>query len=434
MIQLTHPFITEEQFADAFAVLEECKNPPGLGFINPYMGPGGQYGNCWWERDTSLALSGYCWLDQQFSENALINFTYVQKPNGRIPLWGGDRVGDFDEQLSAIPVIFDVCRRICRRTTDRAYIERIYKMLAAYLDWWLSPVKRDAATGLVCAIFEESDPSDYHEQLTYAPVDLNVQVCVGADVLCELAEYLGYEQDVLRYRALFYELRDIINTHLWDEASGAYYTRNVKTGELMTWRPYNSTFDTFKRGIASPAHHEKMLAVLKNNDKYGYYNPYGITTAPKDSPEYCETTGIYQGWTSWSGNVWTLRNEIIARGLHESGLHAEAAHVAHQTVMTFNGNYAEFASPSTGQGHGVLRYAWTASQYIELLVEEIFGIDWCAWTNTLTVTPNIPEALYGHTIAIENLSLGNGKFVHVTVKCAQNPAVSYEITDGEKQK
>ena len=432
MIQLKHPFITQEQFADAFAVLEECKNPPGLSFIHPYMGPGGQYGNCWWERDTALALSGYCWLDQAFSMNALINFTYAQKENGRIPLWGHDTVGDYDRELSAIPVIFDVCRRICRRTTDRAYIERIYQMLAAYLDWWLSPIKRDAKTGLICAIFEESDPSDYHDQLTYAPVDTNVQVCVGADILCELAEYLGYEQDALRYRALFYELRNVINTQLWDEESGAYYTKNVKTGELMTYRPYNSTFDTFKRGIAPKEHHEKMLAVLKNNDKYGYDQPYGITTAPKDSPEYCETVGIYKGWTSWSGNVWTLRNEIIARGLHESGLHEEAAHIAHQTVMTFNGNYAEFASPSTGEGHGVLRYAWTASQYVELLIEEIFGIDWCAWNDTLTVTPNIPAELYGHTIALQNLPLGNGKYAHVSVKCEKNPAVSYEITDKER--
>ncbi|MBR3999468.1 MAG: hypothetical protein IKI93_14140, partial [Clostridia bacterium] len=166
--------------------------------------------------------------------------------------------------------------------------------------------------------------------------------------------------------------------------------------------------------------------------KYGYFNKYGITTAPYDSPEFCETTGDYKGWTSWSGNVWTLRNEIIAKGLHESGLLEEAAHIAHQTVMTFNGNYAEFVNPSTGLGQGVLRYGWTASEYIELLVEEIFGIDYCAWNNTLTVTPNIPKEIYGETIAIENVSLGNGKYVHVTVECGENPKVVYEETDCEK--
>ena len=122
MIELSFPGITGQEFEDAFNVLRECIKEPSHGFRNPYMGPGGQYGHCWWERDSSLTLNGYCWLDQKYCENALKNFTFVQKPNGRIPLWGNDRVEDLDEQLSAIPVIFDVARRICGRTTDRGYI------------------------------------------------------------------------------------------------------------------------------------------------------------------------------------------------------------------------------------------------------------------------------------------------------------------------
>ena len=432
MIKLMYPGITQAQFEDAFAVLDECKNPPSLGFPNPYMGPGGQYGMCWWERDSSLTLNGYCWLDQEYAKRALENFTYVQRENGRIPLWGGDRVGDLDEQLSAIPVIFDVARRICRRTTDRAYIEKIYRLLAAYMDWWLSPIKRDQKTGLVCGIFEETDPSDYTEQLTYAEVDLNVQVCVGADVLRELAEHLEKYEDAAKYAALFCELRGKINEYLWDDRTGGYYTLKVKEGELMTYRPYNFMFDTFKRRIVPAERIPRLLAILKDNSKYGYDNPYGITTAPYDSPEFCETTGLYKGWTSWSGNIWTLRNEIIAKGLLESGLREEAAHVAHQTVMTFNGNYAEFVNPSTGEGHGVKRYGWSASEYVELLVEVIFGIDYCAWNDTLTVSPNIPKALYGETISIANVSLGNGKYVHVTVECAECPRVTYEVTDIER--
>ncbi len=432
MIKIVYPNITQEQFADAFAVLEECKKAPDLGFIHPFMGPGGAYGPCWWERDTTLALNGYCWLDQQFSENALINFTNVQKENGRIPLWGRDLVPGYHEQLSAIPVIFDVSRRICRRTTDREYIEKIYNMLVKYMGWWLSPIKRDPKTGLVCGIMEETDPADYEEQLTYAEVDLNVQLCVGADVMRELAEYLEKYDEAVEHYALYKELRDKINQYLWDEESGAYYTLKVKEDELMTYRPYNSMFDTFKRKIVPTERIPRLLSILKDNTKYGYDNKYGITTAPYDSPEFCETVGVYKGWTSWSGNVWTLRNEIISRGLHESGLLEEAAHIAHQTVMTFNGNYAEFVNPSTGAGQGVERYAWTASEYVELLVEEIFGIDYCAWNDTLTVSPNIPKEIYGETISLENVSLGNGKYVHVTVECSENPKVSYEVTETER--
>ena len=299
MIELSFPGITGQEFEDAFNVLRECIKEPSHGFKNPYMGPGGQYGHCWWERDSSLTLNGYCWLDQKYCENALKNFTYVRKPNGRIPLWGNDRVEDYDEQLSAIPVIFDVARRIAGRTTDRGYIFEIYNILAAYLDWWLSPCKRDRRTGLVCGIMEESDPADHREQLTFAEVDLNVQVCAGADILREFASYLGLKEDERKYFRIFNELRDIINKWLYDEKTGFYYTRNVKEDRLMTEREYNSAFDTFRRGIVPKDRVPALLKVLKDNSKYGYYNRYGITTAPFDSPEFCETTGDYKGWTSW---------------------------------------------------------------------------------------------------------------------------------------
>lgn len=117
------------------------------------------HGLFFWMRLDAVTENGYCWLNQDFAEKALENFTYVQKENGRIPLWGHDRVGDLDEQLSAIPVIFDTARRICRRTKDKKYIEKIYNMLSAYMEWWLSPIKRDSRTGLVCGI------NDFQRQL-----------------------------------------------------------------------------------------------------------------------------------------------------------------------------------------------------------------------------------------------------------------------------
>jgi hypothetical protein len=400
---------------------------PSHGFVYTYMGPGGQYGHCWWERDSSLTLNGYCRRDLEYCKKALYNFTLVQKENGRIPLWGNDRVGDLDEQLSAVPVIFDVARRICRMTDGKEYVSKIYDMLVRYLDWWLSPLKRDPRTGLVCGIMEESDPSDYTQQLTYAEVDLNVQVCAGADILREFARYLCREEDEYRYGQIYRDLRARINRWLYDKQSGCYYTRNVITDRLLTERPYNSTFDVFRRGIVPRDRAPRLLDVLKDNSKYGYYNKYGITTAPFDSAEFCETTGDYKGWTSWSGNIWTFRNEIICKGLRESGFNKEAAHIAYQTAMTFNGNYAEFVNPSTGAGQGVLRYGWTAAEYIELIVEDIFGIDYCAWDDTLTVSPNVPDELYGNTISIEDVPVGGGKSVSVTVECSDRPTVTYSV-------
>ena len=428
MLNIRFPGITNEEFTDAFAVLEECKSVPALGFPYPFMGPGGQYGNCWWERDSALTLWGYRWLDREYCLKSLENFLFVQKENGRIPLYGYDRVLDFDEELSAIPVLFELALTLCRETTDRDYSARIYGMLARYLDWWLSDTKRDPATGLVCGIFEESDPSDIHEQLTVAQPDLNVQVAVGADVLAELADYLGDADAATRYRAIFADLKERINRYCYEPADGGYYAYLVKEGRRQTERVYNYMFDTFKRGILPAERAERLLAILKDDTLFGYDSPYGITTMAKTCSEYVETVGVYQGYTSWSGNVWTFRNHIIAMGLRESGYMAEAAHVALQTVRTFNGNYTEFVSPSTGEGHGVLRYGWSASQYIALIVEELFGIRYNAWTGEVTVNPNFPAELYGETMSVGNLSVGD-RYLHVTVRWSETPEISCRYTD-----
>ena len=403
MLKLSFPGITQEQFADAFAVLEECKSTPALGFPYPFMGPGGQYGNCWWERDTALTLLGYRWLDPDYCRTALANFTFVQKENGRIPLYGYDRVLDYDIELSAIPVIFEVAAYVCRETTDEDYVRRIYHMLAKYMDWWLSPLKRDPKTGLVCGIFEEADPSDIHEQLTVAQPDLNVQVAVGADVLAEMATRLGDTAAADRYRALFAVVRDAINP----------------------------MFDVFMRGIVPLDRREGLLKLLKDDSLFGYDSKWGITTMAKTCDRYVETVGVYQGYTSWSGNIWTFRNRIIATGLLEAGLREEAAHIALQTVRTFNGNYAEFVSPSTGEGHGVLRYGWSASEYVHLMAEVLFGIRYDAVTDTVTVTPCMPRELDGETVSIGNLRVGS-KYLHVTVKCGEEQEVSYRLTTSEE--
>lgn len=408
MIRISLPGTTQNDFDDAIQVLEECKAKivPCLGFEYPFMGPGGQYGNCWWERDTSLTLSGYKWVDQEFAENVLRNFMLVQKLNGRIPLWGFDRVGDYDEELSAIPVLFEVALKVLKRSLNIDLISNVYTMLGKYMEWWLSDVKRDPETGLVCGIFEESDPSDFEKQLTAAQVDLNVQICVGADVLREFADFLKLPADALRWHSVFQQQKALINRYLYDPESGGYFTYLVKERRLMKERVYNSMLDTFKRNIVPADRRAGLIRFLESRDHFDLYGKYSIVTASRTSPEYQETVGVYKGWTSWSGNIWTFRNEIIATGLNEAGEKELAAEVAYRTVKEFSGNYAEFLSPSTGQGHGVERYGWTASQYMSLIIEELFGVNDDLWNGSIDVKPNIPAALTGVELSLEGLPVG----------------------------
>ena len=424
------PGITQEQFDDAFRVLDECTIDSGFpvyGFIYPFMSPGGHYHGNWWIRDSVLTLSGRKWAEPEFVRNSLLNFTFVQRENGRIPLWGPDSMPGVDSEFSAIPVIFDVAGKICHSTTDRDYIEKIYIMLMRYMNWWLSSIKQDPETGLVCGIFEETDPSDHLQQLNFAEVDLNVQIAVGTTVLSEMATYLGLMDQANHWNIMFEQMKERINTYMYDPETGAYYTYIVSEKRLMKERLYNSTFDVFKRKIVPEDRVEKLLGVLKADDTFNWNSQYGITTMSHTSPEYTETRGAYKGAVSWEGNIWTLRSEIIASGLYEYGLREDCAHLLWQTVTSFAGNYAEFLAPSDGEGNGVLRYGWTASQFIELIVEYIFGISYDAWTDTITIDPCVPPELYGETLTIKGVTLGNGKKLNVEILAhdAENIDVRY---------
>ena len=54
------PGISQADFADAFKVLDErlITNVPVCGFPYPIMGPGGAYGENWWQLDSSLNVAG----------------------------------------------------------------------------------------------------------------------------------------------------------------------------------------------------------------------------------------------------------------------------------------------------------------------------------------------------------------------------------------
>ena len=77
---------------------------------------------------------------------------------------------------------------------------------------------------------------------------------------------------------------------------------------------------------------------------------------------------------AWFGDIWTTRNWAIVCGLEDAGKHNLAAELSWATIKAFSGNYHEFLVPSTGVGHGNSRYGFSASQYIQLVVEHLFGM------------------------------------------------------------
>jgi hypothetical protein len=404
--QIQLPGISQADFQMAFDVLDEClvSDVPASGFKYPFQGPGGAYGPYWWQLDTSLNLAGTKWVNQQFAENVIRGFIGVQaqNPDGRIDLYGGAPIRGRVADTSSIPRYFEAAYEVVCRTTDLTLIREIYHSLDRYMDWWLSPIKRDQHTGLIMAHFEETFGVGEFEPQIIAAVDLNVAIALGANYTAKIAERLQDINSQKKHEATFAEIYKAINLHLWDDELGYYCAYLVKERETLP-NLGCTTFDTFRLQIAPPERIAKLLPLLLDPDLFNW-GTVPVTSVAKTDPTYVEAVGPYDG-RAWFGDIWTMRNIPIIAGLEDIGRHDLAAELTWRTILIFNRNYCEFLEPSKGEGHGVERYGWSASQYIQAIIEHLFGIKFDAESNTLRIFPNIPKALEGQQLSIKNVLL-----------------------------
>lgn len=433
-MKLQFPNISQDDFDGAWTCLEACmeSDAPKFGFHHPYFTPGGAYGKQWWQLDSSLALCGYKWKDQTFAETALLNFIESQQPDGRICLWGADVLPDTvaggnvlqqTRDVSSLPKIFDAAYGVLQKSTDTDLKEKTYTLFKRYLDWWFSH-RSDEKTGLLSAVFEETFSPYLGKTGEYAPVDTNVEVYVGCHYTALLAKELGYLQDVDRFEARKQSLKTAINTYLWNEEKDAYYpyslTEQKSIDCLMA-----STFYPLRLGIADKDHQQKLIQLLTCDEKFNW-NTLPLTSVSKQDTAFTTTEGAYKGNASWSGNVWTLINEMVVRGLIDCGENQLAAELALKTVLAFNHNYSEFINPFDGAGHGVLQYAWTASQYAELLIEVLFGIHVDAARREVTVTPHLTPSLKKATISLTGVTVLHNITLDLFI---ENGRVRYEASN-----
>lgn len=416
-------FLQQSDLEYAIECLEVCKQDHAqkYGFNYPYFTPGGAYGKQWWQLDSSLALCGYKWVDRQFAEISLWNFIESQKEDGRICLWGADVLPDIvagdnfpkqTENVSSLPKLFDVAYHVIQGSTDEKLKLATYNMLKKYLDWWFFN-RQDSKTGLITAVFEETFIPYLGYAGEYAPVDTNVEVYVGCHYTGLLAVELEKTKDAEEIERKKSRLKESINQYLWNEERGAYFSYFVKE-ERMSDCLMASTFFPLRMKIANDERQKRLLKLLRSPEHFNW-DVIPLTSVSMKDSAFVTTKGAYQGNASWSGNVWTLINEMVVRGLCDCGEKEIAAELALKTIRAFNHNCAEFVNPFDGSGHGVLQYAWTASQYLELVIETIFGISYRSNEKIITVAPNITKALKNEQMVLQNIGISEGIYLDIVI-------------------
>ena len=181
-----------------------------------------------------------------------------------------------------------------------------------------------------------------------------------------------------------------------------------------------STFNPTRLRIAPPDRVERLSSKLVDPALFNW-GKLPVTSLAKTEKDYTEALGDYDG-RAWFGDIWTLRNMEIVAGLEDSGRHDLAAELAWATIKAFNHNYREYLAPSTGEGQGVKRYAWSASQYIQAIIEHLFGVDYDRMRGSLRIVPHIPAELEGQDLSLGALMLPTGSDSRLSLELRREKA------------
>lgn len=433
---LNLPDYTQAQFKKAYETLNICvvKDYPSCGFqTGPYTGPGGGYGACWWQSDTSYVIGSMLWTDRKVAKAIVEGFMSVQSqnPDGRIDLWGNAPFRGLPGECSSIPRSVTEFGNYILTSFDREFNEKVYESVKKYTDWWFMPHKRDHITGLICGIFEESNLADCIEPRTKAQIDLNVEVAVCCKVIAELAKLMGKENDEKEYTARFEEMKTLINRYLWDEKRQCYYARMVREKDVFEDRLICSIYDTLRYGIADEDKKAKIFEIL--DEEHFFWDSRPLSSISRTDPTFVEAVGDYDG-EAWKGDIWTARSFPVIKGFKESGEYEKESHLIHRTLQAFKNRYSEYVTPTAGTPEGVQDYAWTASHCIQIVINYLFGISVNTYTNTVTVEPCIPEEYFGKEISIRNVKLPCGGKISVRILKSQDRSdteITFENTKFE---
>lgn len=354
------------------------------GFLKyKFIVPGSVYSDSLWDWDswlTDIALDKICAGEElfEYEKGCVLNFCEYVDGRGQMPITVmpnvinpsfGEKETNIHKPCLAIHALF-----ISRKNKSFEWLKPVYSKIESYIQFYLKNCRHE--TGLFFwiddyAIGVDNDPCTfYRPKKSSLSIYLNCMMYKEFNAIAEISGKLGREENKIGYKKYADELKAAIQSCLWDERNGFFYSADAnllsidKTQWLHSGAPRNwsaliqkidvwSGFMAMWAEIASSEQAKRM--VYENYMNIKTFNaPYGVRTLSKLEKMY---QLVKSGNPScWLGPVWGISNYMVFDGLVKYGYEKEAYELAVKTVNLFGrdiercGEMHEYYNPETGEG------------------------------------------------------------------------------------
>jgi len=355
-----------------------------------------------------------CLESSKHAADAVKAVLETQYPNGNIPNWRSRFSGTPDR--SQPPIGAYVVLKLFQKTGDMELLNFAYPYLKKWHSFWKTKkpngqARRDGngdgllewgsdrelvadkvpawevnATGEQRAKWESGqDDLPNWDDVPFNPdtgtlmmncLDLNCLYVLDAWCLSQIANILNKREDFDAYGNEYERMKELINTHLWNQREGFYFDR-YWDGRFSTRKAASNFYPLLAR-IPDERRAQLMLKHLRNPKEF--WGEYVIPSISRDDPAFNDPKNPERQY--WRGTIWPPTNYLVYQGLKAYGEDAIASEFAKKSSALFMRTWTYFQlcpenfHPLTGEAAGQRYQSW-GPLFALLAVEEY--LDFTPW-------------------------------------------------------
>ena len=298
-----------------------------------------------WLWDSAFHAMAFAEYNVKMAQDALLAVLSLQREDGFIAhmMSPEGRISDITQP----PVLSWGVWTVYQKDRDRAFLRKCAPALSKFLRWIIK--NRDKNRNGLLEWYTEPDYTEckcgesgldnsprFDFDIDLDAIDFSTYLCNDAKYLAKIYEELGDEQNATAFSSVYEDLKDKINSLLWDEEDGLYYDR-LFDGTLTKVASCSSFLPMFA-GICNRRQADKMVKIL--TDERRFWTAMPVPSMPKDS--------AYYDIDMWRGCSWLNINYFLICGLKRYGYEDVASALRERTLGAVNkwfektGNIFEF--------------------------------------------------------------------------------------------